>query len=169
MNDFIKQLSSPGWWLGVVIVSILLNVVASYIRNWMDHTQSLISERRRRRLAEYREVVVREADMLRGKPLLCLYQLLLACLSRLETLISLACASIFLALGSLSANGWAKIVSLLTGGVAVQMSLSNHKRSIRILDVAVEALSGSGGSTGNKKPEGSSEKDLPTGPPVHSQ
>lgn len=31
MNDFLNNLSSLGWWLGVVIVGLLINLVAAYL------------------------------------------------------------------------------------------------------------------------------------------
>ena len=68
MSDFFKDASKLSWWVGVVLVGLVLNVVASYIRNWMDRTGRFVTERRRRRSARYREEMIRQADCIRGQP-----------------------------------------------------------------------------------------------------
>lgn len=44
MEEFIKSLSSPSWWIGVVIVGIVINIASAYLKNPIDkvliHTSS---------------------------------------------------------------------------------------------------------------------------------
>lgn len=43
MQEFIKNLTSTSWWIGVVIVGIILNLVSSYLKPFLDDTMSKIS------------------------------------------------------------------------------------------------------------------------------
>src|SRR3990172_8416842 len=36
MDEFVQNLSSLGWWLGVVIVGLLLNLISAYLKPWLD-------------------------------------------------------------------------------------------------------------------------------------
>ena len=40
MNDFFRSLSSPSWWVGVVIVGILINLVSAYLKPRLDRRLS---------------------------------------------------------------------------------------------------------------------------------
>ena len=57
MNTFLQDLKQPYWWIGVVVVGLFLNVLASYIREWIDRSTLRIfstlrarTERRRKRI-----------------------------------------------------------------------------------------------------------------------
>ncbi|MFA7383247.1 MAG: hypothetical protein WC001_07330 [Desulfurivibrionaceae bacterium] len=36
MDEFVQNLSSLGWWLGVVLVGLLLNLISAYVKPWLD-------------------------------------------------------------------------------------------------------------------------------------
>ncbi|WP_092136389.1 hypothetical protein [Cupriavidus sp. YR651] len=46
MNDFWSLLSTPGWWVSVVIVGILINFASSFLQRWL----AVFSERLARAL-----------------------------------------------------------------------------------------------------------------------
>ncbi len=57
MDALIEQLRSPTWWIGVVAVGILINLVSAYLRKWIDkllarfsvlyrHRSAIVSKRR---------------------------------------------------------------------------------------------------------------------------
>jgi hypothetical protein len=37
MKDFFFNLKSPGWWLGVVVISFLINLASAYAKPFIDH------------------------------------------------------------------------------------------------------------------------------------
>lgn len=43
MNEFLSNVNSLYWWISVVVVGILLNVISSYSRDWIDRALSRIS------------------------------------------------------------------------------------------------------------------------------
>jgi hypothetical protein len=49
MIDFINNLTSISWWIGVVIVGILLNIASMYLKSPIDWLFSLISTKYRTR------------------------------------------------------------------------------------------------------------------------
>lgn len=55
MNAFVESLVTPGFWLSVVLVSVVLNVVSGYIKSAIDRIFSSISIRWQRRSEESRK------------------------------------------------------------------------------------------------------------------
>ena len=49
MIDFINNLTSISWWIGVVIVGILLNIASMYLKSPIDQGLSLVSTKYRTR------------------------------------------------------------------------------------------------------------------------
>jgi hypothetical protein len=43
MEEFFKSLTSPVWWLSVVIVGVIISVVGAYLKVWIDKFFSLLS------------------------------------------------------------------------------------------------------------------------------
>jgi len=43
MEEFFKSLTSPVWWLSVVIVGVIISVVGAYLKVWIDNFFSLLS------------------------------------------------------------------------------------------------------------------------------
>ena len=55
MNEFLVNLSSLSWWLGVVVVGILINVVSPYLNRWLERTLLKTSSTFRRRAIQLSE------------------------------------------------------------------------------------------------------------------
>ena len=45
MDDLLKFLTSPSWWIGVVLVSLLINLASAYIKSPLDGFLSNVSRR----------------------------------------------------------------------------------------------------------------------------
>jgi len=45
MTEFLAQLSSPSWWLGIVVVSLLVNLASAYIKSPLDGFLSHLSKK----------------------------------------------------------------------------------------------------------------------------
>ena len=64
MTDFLSSLSSPSWWLGVVIVGLLINLIAAYLKPRLDRWlggssrwwETRTEKRRRARQARIRKL-----------------------------------------------------------------------------------------------------------------
>jgi hypothetical protein len=55
MEPFFDQLTSPGWWISVVVVGILINLAAAYLKPVVDSVLGRLSKQRAARLAEQRD------------------------------------------------------------------------------------------------------------------
>ena len=67
MNDFF-DLKSPDWWLGIVVLSLLLNVAAAYIKPLIDGFLARMSERKLRKLESTKADLERQAEILARTP-----------------------------------------------------------------------------------------------------
>jgi hypothetical protein len=68
MNDFLRNLISPGWWFGVVIVSFLINLAAVYAKPVIDRIASGMSQRWRRKVEKARGEFERQAAIIERTP-----------------------------------------------------------------------------------------------------
>ena len=68
MNDFFRDLKSPGWWLGVVVVSFLINLAAAYAKPLIDGFFARMSERKLRKLESTKADLERQAEILTRTP-----------------------------------------------------------------------------------------------------
>ena len=50
MNEFLQNIGSPSWWVGVVVVSFIINLASAYSKPLIDRTLAGLSESRRRKL-----------------------------------------------------------------------------------------------------------------------
>lgn len=68
MNELLRNISSPSWWVGVVIVGILINLISAYLKPRIDGIVSKFSTRRRNQLAADREFRKATVERLRADP-----------------------------------------------------------------------------------------------------
>ena len=68
MNDFFSHLQSPGWWWEVVVVSVLINLAAAYIKPLIDGFFARMSERKLRKLESTKADLERQAEILTRTP-----------------------------------------------------------------------------------------------------
>ena len=68
MNDFSRDLKSPGWWLGVVVVSFLINLAAAYAKPIIDRFFARMSERKLRKLEHAKADLERQTEILAHTP-----------------------------------------------------------------------------------------------------
>lgn len=66
MDEFAKSLTSINWWLGVVLVGILLNVLSSYLKPVVDNLFSKVSFWWRNRSEDARDARARIVAELRS-------------------------------------------------------------------------------------------------------
>ena len=55
MDDFIKSIQSPAWWIGVAVVGVTLNLISAYLKNPLDQVFTLFSEKYARRSKKTRD------------------------------------------------------------------------------------------------------------------
>ena len=55
MNELLTNLSSPSWWIGVVIVSFAINLASAYAKTPLDRALARFSTRRRKKLERARQ------------------------------------------------------------------------------------------------------------------
>jgi hypothetical protein len=66
MEEFINNLSSPSWWIGVVVIGILLNLLSDYLRQSLDKGSSRISRWWANRSEQSRRKRNEQLDVLRS-------------------------------------------------------------------------------------------------------
>ena len=65
MREFVTNVCSPSWWIGVVLVSFLINLASSYAKPSLDRLWARYSARRRSQLEQNREKLDRQlADIM---------------------------------------------------------------------------------------------------------
>jgi hypothetical protein len=69
MMDFLHNLSSPSWWVGVVAVGIVINLVSSYLKPRIDNWAAGFSAKRRSRLERQRQEHETHVNLLATDPL----------------------------------------------------------------------------------------------------
>lgn len=68
MDEFIKSINSISWWFGVVFVGLILNILSTYIKEWVDSVLSKISLWwRKRSNAAYTSRILLIADLRNDK------------------------------------------------------------------------------------------------------
>lgn len=139
MGDFLKDIAKPSWWLGVVVVGLILNVVASYIRDWINHTRRSVSDRMRVRGDRYRAEVVLQADKIRGQPYSCMFHLMRSISVQISVIVIMlwGFASIFTALIGLGEV--VKILCILSGAFSLWTAFKLDRLATFMQDVAQEA------------------------------
>ena len=64
MDEFATNLSSPAWWVGVVVVGILINLVSAYAKPILDRITSNFGEKWKRQSSERRRAYEEEISKL---------------------------------------------------------------------------------------------------------
>jgi hypothetical protein len=58
MGELIKQMSTPAWWISVVIVGVLVNIFSDYLKLGLDRFFGRFSDKRKH--ANEREIILIE-------------------------------------------------------------------------------------------------------------
>ena len=66
LDEFLKNTSSAAWWIGVVVVGVVLNLVSAYLKKPIDLILSAVSSRWRRRSESARRERVALIAKIRG-------------------------------------------------------------------------------------------------------
>jgi ABC-type multidrug transport system fused ATPase/permease subunit len=100
MDEFFQNISSISWWLGVVIVGILINVLSHYIQKKFDTQLSALSSRWKKRSEEKKELRKRAIEKIRENPNAQVFVILEEVRLRIQTVLFYvgACALILLAM-----------------------------------------------------------------------
>jgi hypothetical protein len=68
MKEFLNNLTSAGWWIGVVIVGILINLVSAYIKSKLDSRLADASTWWQKRSLAQKEKRQKEIERLNDNP-----------------------------------------------------------------------------------------------------
>jgi len=119
VNRFLQDLKQPYWWIAVIVVGLCLNVLASYIRQWIDRgtlrifsTLKTRTERRRKRIED-------AAAILRGSGLTRMYHLVRSISVRLRAVVSLILAVLLFLFAIRLPDTWVAFVLVLVAAVSI--------------------------------------------------
>ncbi len=68
MADFVTNIYSPSWWIGVVLVSFLINLASAYAKPSLDRLWARYSARRHSQLERNREKLDRQVADIMSMP-----------------------------------------------------------------------------------------------------
>lgn len=68
MDELYKNLGSLSWWVGVVVVGVILNLVSTYLKSPIDALLSAASSYWRRRSERSRNIEAQKIEELRDDP-----------------------------------------------------------------------------------------------------
>jgi hypothetical protein len=147
MRDFLNNLSSTYWWISVVIVGVIINIVSAYLVRKLDPRLSLLSSWWRKRSEAKRDKRKVEIEKLRGNS----HEQILIALSeirqRIRAVVYVLWGIVFLGLGTLYDrvslyNPIARIIQtifLLLGGLAISIAVIIEQQASNKKDLLEEA------------------------------
>ncbi len=68
MGELIKQMSTPAWWISVVVVGILVNIFSDYLKIGLDRFSGRFSDKRKRTNERERVLFEKEVQKLLDNP-----------------------------------------------------------------------------------------------------
>jgi hypothetical protein len=68
MGELIKQMSTPAWWINVVVVGILVNIFSDYLKIGLDRFLGRFSDKRKRTNERERVLFEKEVQELIDTP-----------------------------------------------------------------------------------------------------
>ena len=139
MDAISKNLVSIEWWLGVVAVGILLNLVSAYLKPWLDRTLSAFSTRWDERTSRRREERTKLVQYLRDHPDEQLHMLATEMRCRLRTILHLVLGMAILIISFIVAGSWGEKLAYWFSLLIIFMALSEHRNAMRYLSLVSEA------------------------------
>ena len=68
MDEILRSISSPSWWLGVVVVSFIINLASAYAKPLLDRILVRISSHRRHKLESAHQELIEQLRAAEGRP-----------------------------------------------------------------------------------------------------
>lgn len=96
MENFIKDILNPYWWVSVVIVGFVINISAAFIKQRLDNTLNLYSKKRKTKSEEKKLLEIKEINKISKSEFLIIMKSIEEFRERLSTLLYLILAIIFL-------------------------------------------------------------------------
>ncbi len=96
MDDLINNVGSLTWWISVVLVGVLINLVSAYLKSLLDRVLSGLSEQWKMRSQLAREADEKLIECLRSSAAAREFQWKAEVRARLQTLVSLLLGTLFL-------------------------------------------------------------------------
>jgi len=119
VNRFLQDLKQPYWWIAVIVVGLCLNVLASYIRQWIDRGTLRIFSTLKRRTERRRKRIEDAAAILRGSGLTRMYHLVRSISVRLRAVVSLILAMLLFLFAMRLPDTWVTFVLVLVAAVSI--------------------------------------------------
>jgi hypothetical protein len=140
LNSFLQDIRQPYWWIGVVVVGLALNVLASYVRDWIDRgrlhlfgTLQARAERRRKRIED-------AAVILQGRGLTRMYHLIRSISVRLRGVVSLILAATLVILGLRLPDSWVQLVLVIFAGLSLLAAIRLDSNANEMEEAIQEAV-----------------------------
>lgn len=147
MNEFISYVQSPAFWLGVLVVGVLVNLIAAYLKPHIDKSLSSVSARWAKKVEELERKRMARIKTLRGDK----HKQLVASRRQVEHLIesvhSLALAAIMMLAGIglkvFDPESWSTaiggVVTMLGAVIGLQLGMQSKRKADRLGEELSEA------------------------------
>jgi uncharacterized protein involved in cysteine biosynthesis len=151
MKTLVENLQSPTWWLSVIVIGLLLNLFASYLRSWIDNRWNRMRAERLARLKKDKEKFDSTVDFLAQDYSRILIGTSQVIRQRIEVLTWIVCSVLGIQLASIFLPNRDYLMLVSVGMVSLCGFISylfwkdaseSNRVVIASLDRAVERLSG---------------------------
>ena len=144
MNKLINDISSAYWWVGVVVVGILINIASSYIRKIMESKLSIISVYWRGKQNEKAEKIAQQIEILRSNNELKIIYALRESRYRIRSVSYLVFAAQFFVAAIWLSNHFniVSIICMTFAGVSVLLGLEDHRAAMKVKHLVENATNG---------------------------
>lgn len=141
MDRFIHEISSLYWWIGVVIVGIVINIASSYIKKIMESSLSGVSSYWERKQTKRAAKIAKKIEILKGNSELRVIYALRESRYRIRALSFFISAILLMAMGSLG-KGYVSVAFFVFGSIGMLVSLDDHREAMKIANLVERSTDG---------------------------
>jgi hypothetical protein len=146
MDKFIKEISSPYWWIGVVIIGIAINIASSYLKNIIEFILSRISNNWKLKQKERTIKTARIIDILKNKSELKVIYALRELRYRIRSISFLILWFSFLASGFFAMEylsvSYIDYIAFIIGLITILLGLTDHREAMKVQELIESSIEG---------------------------
>jgi hypothetical protein len=151
MDKLIKEISSPYWWIGVVIVGIAINITSVYVSKIMESSFSGFSIYWKNKQKERADKTEKMIEILKNNSELRIIFALREFRFRLHAISFILFGSVFLSLGFITklsmpmepVMGFLGLLGAILGLLAILIAMAAHRGAMKIhklLESSIEEI-----------------------------
>lgn len=141
MENFLRDASSINWWVGVVLVGIVINIVSSYIKKALEDKLSNLSNFWKDKKEQRAQLEKNKVELLRGDSELRVLFALRESRYRIRSMIFIMFGYVSLAIAGYQNYGFA-IGIMAFGAIMILVGLSDHRSAMEVKRLVESSIEG---------------------------